>query len=274
MKKNKDIIEKLKNKSLMARRRIVTCSANARLEHVGSALSEIDILIFLYNLILKISSKNPNDPNRDRFILSKGHGVLGLYSVLEQQGFISQKELDNYGSDGTRLAGHPVYGSAPGIEFSTGSLGHGLSVGLGLAISAKADKKKWRTFVLLSDGECDEGSVWEAIFLAGHLGLDNLVVIVDKNKIQSLGKTNDVLNMEPFSDKWKNAGWEVKEVNGHNFEKLIQVFSDVPTKKSKPTVVIADTIKGKGLPYMENMVSSHYSLIQKEKLEEILKELY
>ena len=274
MKTSKKLIERLKSKALEARKKIVVCSSNAKLEHIGSAFSEIDVLTVLYHAILRISSEKPNNPNRDRFILSKGHGALGLYVLLEQRGFISKKELDEYGNDGTKLAGHPVYKSAPGIEFSTGSLGHGLSVGVGLALSAKSDNKKWRTFVFLSDGECNEGSVWEAIFLAGHLGLDNLVAIIDKNKIQSLGKTKDILNMEPFSEKWKNASWEVREIDGHNFEQIIKVFSTIPAKKKKPTVIIANTIKGKGLPYMENMISSHYSLIQKDKLEETLKNLY
>ncbi len=274
MKISKKLIEKLKEKALAARKTIATCSSNAKLEHVGSAFSEIDVLTVLYHVILKISPKKPEDLNRDRFILSKGHGALGLYALLEQRGFFSKKELGEYGSDGTKLAGHPVYKSAPGIEFSTGSLGHGLSVGIGLALSAKADNKKWKTFILLSDGECNEGSVWEAIFLAGHLGLDNLVAIIDKNKIQSLGETKDVLNMEPFFEKWKNAGWEAKEIDGHNFEQIIRAFSAIPVKKKKPTVIIANTIKGKGLPYMENKISSHYSLIQKDKLEVVLKSIY
>ena len=274
MKISKKNIELLKIKSLEARKRVAVCSAKARLEHIGSVFSELDILIVLYNLILNITPEKWNDPNRDRFILSKGHGALGLYTVLEQRGFISKKELDNYGQDGTKLAGHPVYKSAKGIEFSTGSLGHGLSVGLGLALSAKSDGKKWKTYVLLSDGECNEGSIWEAIFLASHLNLNNLIVIVDKNRIQSLGKTKDVLNMEPFSKKWENAGWNVKEVDGHNFDELIKVFSNISVKNKKPTVVIANTIKGKGLSYMENKVSSHYSLIEKDNLDEVLKSIY
>ncbi len=266
-------VENLKKKALEARKIILTCSAQARLEHIGSAFSEIDILVALYSGILNVSSKQPNNPLRDRFVLSKGHGALGLYAVLYQQGFISKKDIANYGKNGSNLAGHPVYKSAPGIEMSTGSLGHGLNVGTGFALGAKLSKKKWRTFVMVSDGECDEGSTWEAIFFAAHHKLDNLTVIVDYNKIQSLGATKDVLNMEPFAEKWKNAGWEVQEIDGHNFKEILCALSNVPKQEGKPTVIIAHTVKGKGWKGMENTVDSHYKLVNAEDLKGIISSL-
>ena len=269
---SKNKIEKLKKQALEGRRAIVKSSAKTGLGHIGSIFSELDILIALYAGILKVSSKQPNNPNRDRFILSKGHGALGLYYVLMLHGFISKQEFERYGENDTNLAGHPVYGSAPGIDATTGSLGHGLPIGLGLALSSKSDKKKWKTFVLMSDGECNEGSVWESVFLAGHLKLNNLVVVIDYNKIQSIGTTKEVLDMEPFGDKWRDAKWNVKEIDGHNFKEIITSASTL--SKNKPTVIIAHTVKGKGLPFMENTVSSHYSPIKKDNLEEVLKEIY
>lgn len=273
MKISEKTLESLKNKSLEARRLIAQCSFNAKLEHVGSTFSEIDILTVLYSGILNINPQKPKDPDRDRFVLSKGHGVLGLYVVLHQAGFIDKKDLDNYGKNGSKLAGHPVYNSAPGIEMSTGSLGHGLNVGVGLSLSAKSDRKKWKTFVMISDGECNEGSTWEAIFFAGFHKLKNLVVIVDMNKIQSLGFTKDVLDMKPFGDKWKNAGWEVLEIDGHDFNQITSALSNIPKKRNKPTVIIANTIKGKGWKGVEDTVDSHYKILTKEELDNLLKNL-
>lgn len=269
---SKNKLEKLKKQAIEGRKAVIKSSAKTGLGHIGSIFSEIDILVALYAEILNVNPKTSNDVNRDRFILSKGHGALGLYYVLMINGFISKKEFDQYGEDGTKLASHPVYGSAPGIDATTGSLGHGLPMGLGLALSAKSDKKKWRTFVLLSDGECNEGSVWESVFLAGHLKLNNLVAIVDYNKIQSIGTTKEVLDMEPFADKWKNAGWNTKEINGHNFSEILNSLSSF--SKNKPTVVIAHTIKGKGLPFAENTINSHYFSVKEDKLEETLKDIY
>jgi transketolase len=273
MKINKSLENNLKKKARQARELLLRASASSHSVHIGSSLSEIEILIALYNKVLKISAKKPNDPNRDRFILSKGHAGLGLYTVLSEQGFIPRREILNYTKDGTKLAVHPVYHSAPGLEATSGSLGHGLPIGLGMALSAKRDKKKWRTFVLLSDGECDEGSTWEAILLAGHLKLDNLVAIVDYNKIQSFGRTKEILDLEPFAKKWQVAGWSAIEINGHNFGEILKACSKIPHTKGKPTVVIAHTIKGKGLSHMENTIESHYMNVSPEELEDVIKNI-
>ncbi len=274
MRISKKLVQEIKTKSLEARRMIAVLSAQAKLEHIGSAFSAVEVLESLYWGVLRIKPKEHQDPNRDRFILSKGHAALALYVVLNQKGFIAKKDLLAYGQNGSKLSGHPVLGRASGIEASAGSLGHGLSLGAGLSYAAKMDGKKWRTFVLLSDGECNEGSVWEAVLFAGHQKLDNLIAIIDYNKIQSLGATEEVLDLEPFAEKWRNAGWEAKEVEGHNIEQILTALQALPATKNKPTVIIAHTVKGKGWPEMEDKVGSHYKVIRSEELDKILKDLY
>lgn len=257
--------------ALSVRRLIVTTSAKARSVHIASSLSPIDILVSLY---FKIMKGIPDDEERDKLIFSKGHGGLGLYCVLAERGLISVNNLEKYGGDGTTLAVHPVRGSVSGIEATTGSLGHGLGMGLGMALAQKRDGRTGRTFVLLSDGECDEGSTWEAIMLAGHLKLDNLVAIVDYNKIQSFGLVKDVLNLEPFGDKWRANHWEAVEIYGHDFKQIIHALSNTPSKSGRPTVVIANTVKGKGVRFMENKLEWHYRDLNIENLESALKEVY
>ncbi len=264
--------DKLAERALDARRRYLTIAANTGALHIGSSLSQIDILVALYAGFLNVSPATVTDPARDRFILSKGHAALGYYVVLAQSGFIPWEEVESYGKDGTKLAAHPVLGSAPGIEATSGSLGHGLPIGVGMALAAKRAKNGARVVVLLSDGECDEGSNWEAILLAGHLKLDNLLVIVDYNKIQSFGRTEDVLDLEPFADKWRAARFDVQEVDGHSFEALIPALSAVP-RAAGPSVIIAHTIKGKGVPYMENTLEWHYFNLKPENLDEALASL-
>lgn len=268
------LLSELKDHALNTRRLILSTSAKAGSVHIASALSPIDILTVLYFDAMKVDPKNPNDSNRDRFILSKGHGGLGLYCVLTERGFISKKILSEYGQDGSVLTVHPVLGAVPGIEATTGSLGHGLGMGLGMALVQKRDKKTGRVFVLLSDAECDEGSIWEAVMLAGHLKLDNLVVIVDYNKLQCYGKVKDILDLEPFADKWLANNWAVSEVDGHNFEKLVPVLRSIPNQKTRPTVIIAHTIRGKGVPYMENNLEWYYSNLKPADLDKTLAEVY
>ncbi|MBT4209326.1 MAG: transketolase [Candidatus Komeilibacteria bacterium] len=260
-----DKYQELKNKALAARRTVITESSRSGSVHIASSLSEIDLLTALYSKILQ---------KKDKFILSKGHGALGYYAVLAEYGFIPREELNKYGQDGTKLSVHPVYKTAPGIEASTGSLGHGLPMALGLALAARQDKNDGHSYVLLSDGECDEGSTWEAAMLAGHLKLDNLVAIIDYNKFQAFGKTKDILDLEPFADKWQAAKWAVKEINGHNFEEIINALEKLPLEKNKPTVFIAHTVKGKGVPYMENKLDWHYFNVKAEDLDKTLEELY
>lgn len=264
----------LREHALRARRTIIKVSARAGSIHIASALSPIDILVALYFDILHIDLEDPNGLRRDILVFSKGHGGLGLYAVLAERGIIGKDLLEKYGQDSSSLAVHPVRGSVPGIETTTGSLGHGLGMGLGVALAQKRDNRPSRTFVLLSDGECDEGSTWEAVMLAGHLGLDNLIAIVDYNKIQSFGTVKEVLNLEPFADKWRANKWSVLEIDGHEFDQAIPALRNVPLKKGFPTVILAHTIKGKGLPSMENKLEGHYMNIKPEDLDRVLGEVY
>ena len=268
------LISKLKSHALNARRNVVRSSAIAGSVHIASSLSPIDILTTLYFDTLRINPRYPDNPKRDRLIFSKGHGGLGLYCVLTERGFLSEKLLNKYGQDGSILTVHPVRGSVPGIEATTGSLGHGLGMGLGIALTNKRNKNPGRVFVILSDGECDEGSTWEAVMLAGHLKLDNLVAIVDYNKLQCYGKVKEILDLEPFADKWQANKWEVVEADGHNFSELVLAFRNIPLQKGRPTVIIAHTIRGKGLPYMENTIEGYYINIKMEDLDKRLAEIY
>jgi len=229
----------------------------ASASHIGSALSIIDILAVLYNDVLAISAEHPDQEIRDRFILSKGHACVAVYAVLVEQGFIPTELLATYGQNGSILMNH-ISHKVPGVEFSTGSLGHGLPFGVGKAIAAKKLNKKWNTFVLLSDGELQEGSNWEAFMFAPHHKLDNVIAIIDYNNLQSLTTVDKTLNIQPLDDKLRAFGWHVIEVDGHDHEALKQCFADSLATKDKPTAVIANTIKGKGISYMENRVEWHY----------------
>jgi transketolase len=230
----------------------------AQSAHIGSSFSEADLLAVLYSGVLQVYPRNPDWPERDRFILSKGHACAALYAALAERGFFPLSWLEDFYLDGGHLPGHATHVGVPGIEISTGSLGHGLPIACGIALGAKLNRQKHRVFVMLSDGECDEGSNWEAALFAPHHRLDNLVVIVDYNKIQSLGTVKEVLDLEPFADKWRAFGWEVQEIDGHNLHEITEVFSAVPLKKDQPTCVIAHTIKGKGVSFMENKLLWHY----------------
>jgi len=262
-------------KELAKRIRIhaVKMTSAGKSSHVGSVLSIADILAVLYNDILKVKPSQPDWEDRDRFILSKGHAGAGVYSVLAEKGFFSTEILKTHYQNGSLLSGHVSHKGIPGVELSTGSLGHGLSVGTGLALAAKMDKKDYKTFVLLSDGECDEGSNWEAILFSAHHKLDNLVAIIDYNKIQSIASVKDTLDLEPFADKFIAFGWDVKTVDGHNLDELKNALSSIPFKKNKPSVIIANTIKGKGVSFMEHTVLWHYRSPLNQEFEMALKEL-
>jgi transketolase len=251
----------------------VNMASLGKSSHVGSVLSMADIVAVLYGAILKVDPADPREENRDRFILSKGHAGSGVYAALAERGFMPVEKLRSHYQDGSDLSGHVSHKNVPGVEFSTGSLGHGLPVATGMALSGMRDGKTHRVFVLLSDGECDEGSNWEAIMFAAHHKLYNLVATVDYNKLQSLATVNETLNLEPFIDKWLAFGWHVIEVDGHNHEALLSAYSPSQMAFSKPICVIAHTTKGKGVSFMENQVLWHYRSPQGSELEKALQEL-
>jgi len=241
--------------------------------HIGAALSIADILAVLYGGALVVDTKNQKAPARDRFILSKGHAGAAIYAALAETGFFGIEKLKTHYQDGSDLCGHVSHKGIPGVELSTGSLGHGLSVGVGMALGIKMDGNNHRVFVLLSDGECDEGSTWEAILFAAHHRLDNLIAIIDYNKIQSLAPVAETIGLEPFSNKWRSFGWAVREINGHDHQQLKDALVEFPEERAKPTVVIAHTIKGKGVSFMENTVLWHYRCPKGEEFEAALREL-
>jgi transketolase len=241
--------------------------------HIASVFSIADILAALYGHLLNISPETVNNSDRDRFILSKGHAGAGVYAVLAECGFFDLKLLSTHYQDGSNLSGHVSHKNIPGVEFSTGSLGHGLSVGVGFALSAKMDNRKNKIVVLLSDGECDEGSNWEAIMFASHHKLNNLICIIDYNKIQSLDLVSNTLNLEPFLDKWNAFGWNVIEVNGHSIEEIVESYNLAIESELKPTCIIAHTIKGKGVSFFENQVLWHYRTAKGDEYDEAKKEL-
>jgi len=230
----------------------------AKASHIGSALSAADILAVLYAEILRVDPARPDWPQRDRFILSKGHAAAALYAVLAQRSFFPRDWLHTYCADGGRLAGHVTSRGVPGVEVSTGSLGHGLPIGCGMALAGLRSGEPWRVFVLLSDGECDEGSTWEAALFAAHHGLQNLVAIIDYNKIQSFGAVDDVLRLEPLEAKWQAFGWAVRQCDGHDHGQLCHWLGLVPWEPGKPSVLLAHTVKGKGVSFMENQLAWHY----------------
>ena len=258
------------------RRHALQMVARAGASHVGGALSMADILAALYERSegrLRIDPAQPKWEERDRFVLSKGHSCVGLYAAIALAGFIPEDELESYAKDGSRLMSH-VSHKVPGIEFSTGSLGHGLSFGSGMALGAKRKQAAWRTVVLLSDGELDEGSNWEAILFAGHHRLDNLWAIIDFNKIQSLGRVNDVLSLDPLPEKFAAFGWHTIRVNGNDVAEVHRALTlDTPPCPGKPTVVIADTIKGCGVDFMENELLWHYKSPDERQLQSALAQL-
>ena len=246
--------------------------ANAKASHIGGALSMADLLAVLYSGILSIRPEEPSWSQRDRLILSKGHSCASLYATLALKGFFPADELRSYGKDGSRIMSH-ISHKLPGVEFSTGSLGHGLSFACGKALAAKRRGYKWRTFVMLSDGELDEGSNWEAILFAPQHQLDNLIAIIDYNKLQSLGFVAEVLELEPLVEKFRAFRWAVREIDGHDHASISATLKLVPFEKGKPSCLIAHTIKGRGVDYMENRLKWHYSSPDPEQLESALSQI-
>jgi len=262
-----------KKLALQIRKHAVMMTCQGKSSHVASVLSMADIVAVLYGKIMNFRPNEPDWPDRDRFILSKGHAGAGVYAALAETGFIPVEWLKQHCKNGSKLCGHVSHIGIPGVEFSTGSLGHGLPIGAGMAYAGRKAAKKHRVFVVLSDGECDEGSNWEAILFASHHHLSNLTVIVDYNKIQSLASVEETLSLEPFADKWRAFGWAVHEVDGHDHESLIQVLEFDPQDNGSPTCIVAHTTKGKGVSFMENSVLWHYRSPQGEEYQAAMKEL-
>lgn len=264
-------LDRLARQAREIKRTILEVACRTQTHHAGCAFSIVETLVTLYFKILRCDPNRPKDKNRDRFLLSKGHGCLALYAVLAARGFFTPRELaDNYGVDGGTLGMHPDRDAMPGIEISSGSLGHGLSIGAGLALAAKIDTLPYRTYVLMGDGECNEGSVWEAALFAAHQRLDNLVAIIDYNHWQGFGKTEEVMDLNPLADKWQAFGWHAETVDGHSLAALLNVFEKVRLIKGRPSMIIAETIKGKGLS-TENTLEAHYGCPTQQEVAEFIK---
>jgi transketolase len=262
----------LELKSILYRKRLLNIIYKAKAGHTGGDLSCTDILNVLYNRILTISPENVADPNRDRFIMSKGHSVEILYTILADRGFFPSEELEKVTQYQSHLVGHPTR-KIPGIEQNTGALGHGLSICTGIAIAAKKDKASYKVYTLMGDGELAEGSNWEAFMLAAHYKLDNLIAIIDRNQLQITGKTEDVCSLEPLQSKCEAFGWVVKSIDGHSIRELTTVLESVPFAPSKPSLIIANTTKGKGISFMENNKKWHHCVPTSNELDIAIAEL-
>ena len=247
--------------------------SRAKTSHIGSCLSVADILAVLYGRVLRVDPKRPALPTRDRLIVSKGHAAAIVYAAVAEAGFMPVERLEEFARNGGQLYGHVTHGGVPGIEMSSGSLGHGLPVGAGMALTGKRAGEPWRVFVVMSDGELDEGSNWEAMLFAGHHQLDNLTIIIDYNKIQSLDWVEKTLRLEPLADKFRAFGWSVREVDGHDVKELSSVLGMVPLEPGRPNAIIANTIKGKGVSWMEGKVVWHYKQPTPDELVTALEEI-
>jgi transketolase len=250
-------IKELEQKAKEVRQLMVQTLLATQSGHPGGSFSSVDIMTALYFEVMNIKPENPKWKERDRFVLSKGHAALAFYSVLALRGYFDKELMKQFRQNGSILSGHPDMVKIPGVDISTGSLGQGFSTGVGMALAAKYDKKKYRTFVLIGDGESQEGQVWEASLFAAHHKLDNLIAIVDRNMMQLDGYTEQILQLEPYVDKWKSFSWEVREIDGHNISQIVDTLSNIPLEKDKPTMIIAKTTKGKGLRLMENKCEWH-----------------
>jgi len=267
-------ISELKEMAINVRRDIVTMLTAAGSGHPGGSLSSVELMVALYFAEMKFSPENPADPARDYFILSKGHVCPVLYAVLARLTCIEESELCTLRKTGSRLQGHPAKDkNLPGVEVSTGSLGYGLSIGAGIALGFKRENKPNRAYVLMGDGEQQEGSIWEAAMAAGHFKLDNLCGIVDANGLQIDGKVSDVMGVAPLAEKYRSFGWNAVEIDGHNFEEVLGAYKTARATKDRPTAIIARTVKGKGVSFMENKAEWHGKAPTKEQCEQALKEL-
>ena len=269
---NQNQVSKIKDLSIRIRENILTMSlsAGASSSHFGGSLSTVEILSTLYECVMKFDSTKPLWEDRDRFILSKGHACLGYYSVLCEKGYFKKEDLNLFEKNDSYLLGHPVINKNKGIEFSNGSLGMGLSLGVGVAIAAKKKKKNFKVFVLVGDGECNEGSVWEASMSAAHFKLENLTAILDNNSLQQTGKNNEIMSSESLAEKWRSFNWDVKEIDGHNISEILTALNDT---SKKPKLILAKTVKGKGFSFSENNNDWHHKIMTKNQYDAALKEL-
>jgi len=258
-------LAELESVARQVRGRLLEMSHRAGTPHLGSSLSCVDILVAAYWAVLRLDPRQPQAPDRDRFILSKGHAATTLYATLAHRGYFDVDWLKHYAEPGSCLAEHPIPG-VPGIEAATGSLGHGLSLGLGMALAGRIQKLPYRVYVLLSDGECNEGSVWEAALCAPAQGLENVCAIVDYNKWQATGRSNDVMSLHPLREKWAAFGWSAQELNGHDMSALVNALHNVPDGSGKPVAIIAHTVKGRGVSFMEDDNNWHYRVPSAEEL--------
>lgn len=266
-----DNIEQYEKIANNIRKTILDLIYKTKSPHIGPSLSIVEMLVALYFNYLNVSPDDPLNTERDRFILSKGHACVALYVVLAENGFLSKNDLESFAVNGGILEQHPNKDLKRGIEVSTGSLGHGLSIGAGMALSGKVDKGEYKIYVLLSDGELNEGSVWEAVMFANHHKLSNLIAIVDSNKIQALGHTKDIVDLEPLGERWRGFGWNVQEIDGHNFDQIFNALKALSSEK--PNVIILHTVKGKGVSFMENQLLWHYRAPDDREYELALREL-
>jgi len=265
-------VKELEVKAKETRRLIIEMLAKAGSGHPGGSLSATDLIVALYFNILRFNSKDPHWPNRDRFHMSKGHCCPLWYAVLAQTGFFPKEKLMTLRQLGSSLQGHPVRGT-PGVESASGSLGQGLSIGLGMSLAAKMDKKDYRVYVLLGDGETQEGNIWEAAMACSHFSCDNLCAILDFNGCQIDGRCEDIMGLEPLAAKWQAFGWHVIEINGHDMGQILSAYEQAKEVKSKPTIIIGRTVKGKGVSFMEGVIGFHGKAPTKEEAEIALKEL-
>ena len=267
-------LTELKEISLHLRKKIIETSYRAKIPHLGSCLSCIDILIYLYSRELKISPETSNLKERDRFVLSKGHAAPALFQVLANKGFFPTSDLEQFGKDGSVFHEHPPKpGLIKGVEAATGSLGHGMPMALGFALASRIKKIDYRVYALLSDGECNEGTIWESAMLAAAQKISNLTVIIDYNKWQATGRSKEIFALEPLKKKWEAFGWHTEEINGHSFEELSIAFKNARSEISKPSAIIAHTIKGKGISFMEDDNNWHYRTPNEDEFKAALREL-
>lgn len=266
-------VDEMRRQANMIRRRSLAMVHRAGVGHPGGDFSSADLLSVLYFGVLRIDPREPRAPERDRFFMSKGHCSGALYAVLAAAGFIPVEQLDTYMAPLSELNGHPDRNKVPGVEASTGALGHGLPIATGAALAARIQGASWRSYVLTGDGELQEGSNWEAAMAAGHYGLDNLTLIIDRNRFQQGDATEDAMRLEPLAAKWRAFNWAVTEVDGHDHAQLLRTFQSLPLEHGKPNCVLMHTVKGKGVSFMENRVEWHHHVPSDDELRAALKEL-